>query len=128
MPDSSIMLELCNELDINVNELLSGERIKMDNYNEKAEENFIKLKQSSEKIERKLQNILTFFKILSIILSAGAIIAFSAHLVMNYLGIENYHGELYEILLPVLIGLSLVFSIISFISNFREKYEIIERR
>ena len=28
MPDSSIMLELCNELDITVNELLSGEVIK----------------------------------------------------------------------------------------------------
>ena len=38
MPDSSIMLDLCQELKINVNELLSGEVIKMDNYNEKAEE------------------------------------------------------------------------------------------
>ena len=33
MPDSSIMLELCNELDISVNELLSGELIDMKNYN-----------------------------------------------------------------------------------------------
>ena len=31
MPDSSIMLELCNELGISVNELLSGEVIKMEN-------------------------------------------------------------------------------------------------
>ena len=38
MPDSSIMLDLCQELKINVNELLSGEVIKMENYNEKAEE------------------------------------------------------------------------------------------
>ena len=29
MPDSSIMLELCNELKISVNELLSGEMIEM---------------------------------------------------------------------------------------------------
>ena len=41
MPDSSIMLELCDELDISVNELLSGEMIRMDNYNKVAEENFI---------------------------------------------------------------------------------------
>ena len=61
MPDSSIMLELCNELDISVNELLSGEMIKMENYNQKAEENFIKLKQSEEKIERKMQIIQTIF-------------------------------------------------------------------
>jgi transcriptional regulator with XRE-family HTH domain len=33
MPDSSIMLDLCAELKISVNELLSGEVIKMDAYN-----------------------------------------------------------------------------------------------
>ena len=33
MPDSSIMLEPCGKLDISVNELLSGEVIKMENYN-----------------------------------------------------------------------------------------------
>ena len=38
MPDSSIMLDLCNELNISVNELLSGEVIKMENvYGRKAE-------------------------------------------------------------------------------------------
>ena len=36
MPDSSIMLQLCDELKITVNELLSGEVIKMDNYNVKG--------------------------------------------------------------------------------------------
>ena len=34
MPDSSIMLDLCNELNISVNELLSGEVIKMEDYNQ----------------------------------------------------------------------------------------------
>lgn len=128
MPDSSIMLELCNELGISVNELLCGEKIKMDNYNEKAEENFIELKRSSERIERNLQNILTSFKVLSVILSIGAIAAFTLHLVMNYLGVENYNGELYKILLPILIVLAFTFCIINFIMNFREKYEIVERK
>ena len=41
MPDSSIMLQLCNELDITVNELLSGEVLNMKNYDEKAEKNLI---------------------------------------------------------------------------------------
>ena len=40
MPDSSIMLELCNILDITVNELLSGERIEMNHYEEKVNELF----------------------------------------------------------------------------------------
>lgn len=128
MPDSSIMLELCNELGISVNELLCGEKIEMDNYNKKAEENFIELKRSTERIERNLQNILTAFKALSVILSIGAIAAFTLHLVMNYLGVENYNGELYKILLPILIVLAFTFCIINFIMNFREKYEIVERK
>ena len=38
MPDTSIMLELCEILQINVNELLSGEKISMENKNQKNEE------------------------------------------------------------------------------------------
>ena len=38
MPDTSIMLELCEILQINVNELLSGEKISMENTNQKNEE------------------------------------------------------------------------------------------
>lgn len=41
MPDVSLMLPLCNELGITVNELLSGCRIASENYREKAEENLI---------------------------------------------------------------------------------------
>lgn len=41
MPDSSIMIELCIVLGINVNELLSGERIGIENYNKVAEENLL---------------------------------------------------------------------------------------
>ena len=41
MPDSSIMLELCKELNITVNELLSGKIIKKEDYNQKAEENLL---------------------------------------------------------------------------------------
>ena len=48
MPDSSIMLELCNELDISVNELLSGEMIEMNNYDKRAEENLLNLNKSNE--------------------------------------------------------------------------------
>lgn len=48
MPDSSIMLELCEILEITVNELLSGEKITMDDYNKKADENLIALKREDE--------------------------------------------------------------------------------
>jgi len=37
MPDSSIMLELCDILNISVNDLLCGEVVTMDNYNKEME-------------------------------------------------------------------------------------------
>ena len=48
MPDSSIMLELCKILGITVTELLSGERVNMDSYEKKADENLIALKRKDE--------------------------------------------------------------------------------
>ena len=54
MPDSSIMLELCNILHITVNELLSGEVIKMENYNKIADENLLELKRQKEEKDKQL--------------------------------------------------------------------------
>lgn len=54
MPDSSIMLDLCNELKISVNELLSGEVIKMENYNENVEKNLLEMVKQKEAADRKL--------------------------------------------------------------------------
>ena len=54
MPDSSIMLELCEILGISVNELLTGERIDMTDYNKQAELNLIKLQKQKEKSDRLL--------------------------------------------------------------------------
>ena len=54
MPDSSIMLDLCNELKISVNELLSGEVIKMNSYNEKLEQNLIDMVKQKEESDKKM--------------------------------------------------------------------------
>ena len=54
MPDSSIMLELCNELGITVNELLCGERLKMDDYNLKFEENLLAVQKEKEESDRRM--------------------------------------------------------------------------
>ena len=43
LPDTSIMPELCKALDINVNELLSGERLNAEAYSGKAEEIMVSL-------------------------------------------------------------------------------------
>lgn len=54
MPDSGIMLELCEILKINVNELLSGERIMVEKYDRQAEKNLIKLKKENEEQAKRL--------------------------------------------------------------------------
>ena len=52
LPDSGIMLDLCKLLDINVNELLSGEKIMTERYDKKAEENLISLRREIEEKNR----------------------------------------------------------------------------
>ena len=49
MPDTSIMLELCDILGISVNELLSGERINMENDNQKTEQLLLDMAKELEK-------------------------------------------------------------------------------
>ena len=48
MPDSSLLLELCQILGITVNELLSGTRMEQEVYEKKADENLIALKRTEE--------------------------------------------------------------------------------
>ena len=48
LPDSSIMLDLCKELKISVNELLSGEMINMENKNEKQEQLLLDMAKEAE--------------------------------------------------------------------------------
>ena len=57
LPDSSIMLEVCELLEISVNELLSGEVIEMTNYSEKAEENLLEMKKQKEETDKRLLRI-----------------------------------------------------------------------
>lgn len=54
MPDSSIMLNLCEILGISVNELLTGGRINMENYSKIAEENLCKMRKQQEEGNKKL--------------------------------------------------------------------------
>ena len=56
LPDSGIMLELCELLNINVNELLSGEKIMLEAYDKKAEENLVTMSRELEEKNRQLLN------------------------------------------------------------------------
>ena len=63
MPDSSVLMELCNILGVAVNELLSGERVEMNNYEEKVNENLIELKRKDENNMNKNTLISTIYTI-----------------------------------------------------------------
>ena len=67
MPDSSIMLELCNELGISVNELLSGEMIEMKNYDESIEKNLLDMVKQKEEADKRLLRIEILMGILCIL-------------------------------------------------------------
>ena len=54
MPDTSIMLDLCKELGITVNELLSGEIIEMNEYDKKTEELLLQMAKKEEAQTKKL--------------------------------------------------------------------------
>lgn len=58
MPDNSILIELCEILEINVNELLSGEKLSDDSYHGKAEENIVKLMEQTENDRKRERNAL----------------------------------------------------------------------
>ena len=74
MPDASIMLELCGLLKINVNELLMGERVAMENYKEIAEQNLIEMRKQEEQANKRLMSAEYFLVTLAVIASLAMII------------------------------------------------------
>ena len=54
LPDADKMLELCNILDINVNELLNGEKINMKDYEKKTDELLVELARQEELKNKKM--------------------------------------------------------------------------
>lgn len=53
-PEASLLLPLCNELEITVNELLSGERLQEVDYKSKAEENMVNLMKEAQESKKKI--------------------------------------------------------------------------
>ncbi len=100
VPDASIMLDLCEILGITVNELLSGERITMENYQKKVDENIIEMKKENEAVNKAAR--------------AGVGVTLVILLVLNFIDIYKYGvGE--AISMPafrIMIAVSLVWSLI----------------
>ena len=53
-PEVSLLLPLCDELEITVNELLSGERVSEEDYRKKAEVNMLDLVREAQESKKKI--------------------------------------------------------------------------
>ena len=87
MPDYTLLKDLCNELDININELLSGEKIKGNDYMNKSEENLIKLRKQIDKRKK-------FLTIISYIFMTIIIIVFILNIVLNRILPDDRHWNI----------------------------------
>ncbi len=67
MPDSSIMLDLCGILNITVNDLLSGEKISMENNEQKNEELLLEMSKELERKNKMIWSCMWTIMIVSII-------------------------------------------------------------
>ena len=82
-PEVSLLLPLCNELEITVNELLSGERVSEEDYRKKAEENMVNLVREAQESKKKI--------ILSAIVAGLTIIAaLPLFMISGTLEMENW--------------------------------------
>ena len=82
-PEVSLLLPLCNELEITVNELLSGERVSEEDYRKKAEENMVNLVREAQESKKKI--------ILSAIVAGLTIIAaLPLFMISGMLEMENW--------------------------------------
>ena len=101
MPDSSIMLALCRQLSISVNDLLSGEVVVVEHFNETMEKNLLTALKEKEQADRRLLS-------LEIVIGVFAsIILFSLVFIASFVPMEDWLRILLIVagLIPFIIGM-----------------------
>ena len=82
LPDSSIMLELCEILEITVNDLLCGEVVVMEKYDKNLENNLLEMIKEKEKADKHLLTVEIVMGVVSIGIMLGLCI-FAAYAPME---------------------------------------------
>ena len=67
-PEVSLLLPLCNDLEITVNELLTGQRLQEVDYKKKAEENMVNLVKEAQENKKKI--VLSFMVVIMDLIAA----------------------------------------------------------
>lgn len=73
MPDTAIMLELCDILGISVNELLSGERLNMENDGQKSEQLLLEMAKEIEKKNKTIWSSMWVLMLINMVWFLGGI-------------------------------------------------------
>ena len=84
MPDSQLMLELCDILGISVTDLLNGEVVTMEKFNEKSEQNLIDLVKQKEEADKQMLMLEIVIGVLS------CVILFSMVFVAAFLPMKDW--------------------------------------
>ena len=105
MPDSSIMLALCGELNITVNDLLNGKVVSMEKYNEKLEQSLLEVIKQKEEADKRLLQLEWVVGILSLIIIVAPVFIGSYALETGI--IEEWKGTLISLsgFIPAIPGL-----------------------
>lgn len=106
MPDLSLFKPLCNEFNITINELLSGEKIGMDKYQEKFEENIVNtIDYSTKRINKYSKFISLSLIIFGLFISLSAIMIFPS---------ESSWGSIYSLfgIIVFMIGIARVINVV----------------
>lgn len=82
LPDATLMLELCGILGISVNDLLTGEVVTMENYNEKMEKNLLEALEAKQKADKNLLNLEVLVGMMCVIILLG-LTAFASFMQME---------------------------------------------
>ena len=88
LPDSSIMLELCDILNITVNDLLCGEVVTMENYNKEMENKLVEMVKEKEESDRRLLRMEVVTGVMSLVPLIAAIV------IANVIPMEEWLGGL----------------------------------
>ena len=102
MPDTSLMLDLCDVLKISVNDLLSGEVVTMEKYNKQLEQNLLEIVKQKEDADKRLLSLEIFIGVLVTIILLAMI------LVASFVPMEDWLQILLIVtgLIPFAIGVS----------------------
>lgn len=107
MPDSSIMLELCEILQISVNDLLHGEVISMENYNKELENTLVDMVQQKEKNDKRLLDLQVVICVTSLVYYL-AMIVLAAYLPMpGWLRLVLILGGLVPVIVSLVFALKI---------------------